>query len=110
MSKNFAHPKPRSLRSQDWFDNPNKIVDYGQTGRVMLTTLTRELFIPRFQPCERARIEGDETRHHRLRELPQMRHVEERIERQVDIALARVVIGPPVDGHRLVRDAGPEHY
>ena len=29
--------------------NPAQVMDYGQTGRVMLTTLTRELFIPRFQ-------------------------------------------------------------
>ena len=30
------------------FDNPDKVVDYGQTGRVMLTTLTKEFFMPRF--------------------------------------------------------------
>ncbi len=30
------------------FDDPWKVVDYGQTGRVKLTTLTKELFIPGF--------------------------------------------------------------
>ena len=30
------------------FDDPDKVVDYGQTGRVMLTTLTKEFFVPRF--------------------------------------------------------------
>jgi hypothetical protein len=43
------------------FDDPNKIADYGKTGRVRLTTLTRETFIPGFlerdegereAPCE----------------------------------------------------------
>ena len=29
-------------------DNPDRLVDYGQTGRVMLTTLTKEFFMPRF--------------------------------------------------------------
>ena len=30
------------------FDDYNKVVDYGKDGRVMLTTLTREMFVPRF--------------------------------------------------------------
>ena len=30
------------------FDDPTKVVDYGQTGRVKLTTLTKEFFIPGF--------------------------------------------------------------
>ena len=30
------------------FDAPEKVVEYGETGRVLLTTLTPELFIPRF--------------------------------------------------------------
>ena len=29
-------------------DDPSRTVDYGETGRVMLTTLTREFFMPRF--------------------------------------------------------------
>ena len=30
------------------FDNYDKVVDYGKEGRVMLTTLTKEFFVPRF--------------------------------------------------------------
>jgi len=29
-------------------DNPDQVVGYGQRGRAMLTTLTREFFVPRF--------------------------------------------------------------
>ena len=30
------------------FDDYDKVVDYGKDGRVMLTTLTKEMFVPRF--------------------------------------------------------------
>ena len=30
------------------FDDPRKVVEYGQTGRVKLTTLTKEFFMPGF--------------------------------------------------------------
>ena len=30
------------------FDDHDKVVAYGQTGRVKLTTLTKEMFMPRF--------------------------------------------------------------
>jgi hypothetical protein len=29
-------------------DNPDQVVGYGQTGRVRLTTLTKEFFVPGF--------------------------------------------------------------
>jgi len=45
----YYAPEPRAVVQVVDFDDPAKVVDYGQTGRVMLTTLTRELFIPRFQ-------------------------------------------------------------
>lgn len=45
----YYAPEPRAVVEVVDFDDPNKVVDYGQSGRVMLTTLTRELFIPRFQ-------------------------------------------------------------
>lgn len=45
----YYAPEPRAAVEVVDFDNPDKVVDYGQTGRVMLTTLTKELFIPRFQ-------------------------------------------------------------
>ena len=45
----YYAPQPRAVAQVVDFDDPDKVVDYGQTGRVMLTTLTKELFIPRFQ-------------------------------------------------------------
>lgn len=45
----YYAPEPRAVVEVVDFDDPNKVVQYGQSGRVMLTTLTRELFIPRFQ-------------------------------------------------------------
>ncbi len=44
----YHAPQPRAaLRVVD-FDDPTKEVGYGETGRVMLTTLTKEFFVPRF--------------------------------------------------------------
>jgi phenylacetate-coenzyme A ligase PaaK-like adenylate-forming protein len=45
---NYYAPQPRAVAQVVDFDNADKVVDYGQDGRVMLTTLTNELFIPRF--------------------------------------------------------------
>ena len=56
---NYYAPQPRAVIELVDFNDPNKIVGYGETGRVMLTTLTKELFIPRF-------LERDEGE----RELP----------------------------------------
>jgi phenylacetate-coenzyme A ligase PaaK-like adenylate-forming protein len=44
----YYAPQPRAVVQVVDFDNPDKVVDYGQTGRVMLTTLTKEFFMPRF--------------------------------------------------------------
>jgi phenylacetate-coenzyme A ligase PaaK-like adenylate-forming protein len=44
----YYAPQPRAVVQVVDFDNPDKVVDYGQTGRVMLTTLTKEFFVPRF--------------------------------------------------------------
>ena len=44
------------------FDDATKLVDYGETGRVRLTTLTQEFFMPRFlerDECERELPYGD---------------------------------------------------
>src|SRR6266481_2540513 len=63
----YYAPQPRAVAQVVNFDDPEKVVDYGQTGRVMLTTLTRELFIPRFlerdegereKPCEKYPWDG----------------------------------------------------
>ncbi len=57
----YYPPMPRAILEVVDPDNPTRIVDYGETGRVRLTTLTREFFMPRFlerdeaereRPCE----------------------------------------------------------
>jgi len=45
----YHAPQPRAVLQVVDFDNPEKEVEYGETGRIMLTTLTREFFVPRFQ-------------------------------------------------------------
>jgi phenylacetate-coenzyme A ligase PaaK-like adenylate-forming protein len=44
----YYAPQPRAVIEVVSFDDYDKVVDYGQTGRVRLTTLTRETFIPGF--------------------------------------------------------------
>ena len=51
---NYYAPQPRAVAQIVDFDDYNKVVDYGQEGRVMLTTLTNELFIPRFMERDEA--------------------------------------------------------
>jgi phenylacetate-coenzyme A ligase PaaK-like adenylate-forming protein len=44
----YYAPQPRAVIEVVDFDDSDKLVDYGQTGRVKLTTLTKEIFIPGF--------------------------------------------------------------
>jgi phenylacetate-coenzyme A ligase PaaK-like adenylate-forming protein len=44
----YYAPQPRAVVQVVRFDDPHVVVDYGQTGRVKLTTLTREFFVPGF--------------------------------------------------------------
>jgi phenylacetate-coenzyme A ligase PaaK-like adenylate-forming protein len=44
----YYAPQPRAVAEVVDFDSYDKVVDYGQEGRVMLTTLTKEFFVPRF--------------------------------------------------------------
>jgi phenylacetate-coenzyme A ligase PaaK-like adenylate-forming protein len=44
----YYAPQPRAVIEVVDPETTDRIVDYGQTGRVMLTTLTKELFMPRF--------------------------------------------------------------
>ena len=53
----YYPPHPRAVFEIVNPDNPEEVVDYGQTGRVMLTTLTKEFFMPRFLE----RDEGERT-------------------------------------------------
>ncbi len=57
----YYPPLPRAVFEIVDPDDPDTLVDYGETGRVILTTLTREFFMPRFlerdegeraAPCE----------------------------------------------------------
>ena len=44
----YYAPQPRAVIQVVDPDHTDRIVDYGGTGRVMLTTLTKEVFVPRF--------------------------------------------------------------
>jgi hypothetical protein len=44
----YYAPQPRAVIEVVDFTDPDKLVDYGQTGRVKLTTLTKEFFMPGF--------------------------------------------------------------
>jgi phenylacetate-coenzyme A ligase PaaK-like adenylate-forming protein len=54
----YYPPSPRAMIEVVDPDEPRRVVGYGETGRVRLTTLTKELFMPRFlerDECERER-------------------------------------------------------
>jgi len=44
----YYAPQPRAVAEVVAFDDPDSLVLYGQTGRIRLTTLTREFFVPGF--------------------------------------------------------------
>lgn len=44
----YYAPQPRAVAEVVDFDDPMKVVGYGETGRVKLTTLTHEFFVPGF--------------------------------------------------------------
>jgi phenylacetate-coenzyme A ligase PaaK-like adenylate-forming protein len=44
----YYAPEPRAVAQVVDFDNYDNVVDIGKTGRVLLTTLTKEFFVPRF--------------------------------------------------------------
>ncbi|HSF39419.1 MAG TPA: hypothetical protein VLT87_06470 [Thermoanaerobaculia bacterium] len=63
----YYPPSPRAVFELVDPKNPERTVEYGQTGRVMLTTLTRDFFMPRFlerdegeraEPIERSPWDG----------------------------------------------------
>lgn len=53
----YYPPSPRAMIEIVNPDKPNQVVGYGETGRVRLTTLTKEFFVPRF--LERDEAERD---------------------------------------------------
>jgi hypothetical protein len=44
----YYAPQPRAVAQVVDFQDYDKVVPVGQTGRVLLTTLTKEFFVPRF--------------------------------------------------------------
>ena len=53
----YYPPSPRAMIEVVDPDQPDHVVEYGQTGRVRLTTLTREFFMPRFLERDEAERE-----------------------------------------------------
>jgi hypothetical protein len=53
----YYPPSPRAMIEVVDPDAPDRVVDYGATGRVRLTTLTREFFMPRFLERDEAERE-----------------------------------------------------
>jgi hypothetical protein len=63
----YYGPQPRAVIEIVDFDNADRVVEYGQSGRVRLTTLTKEFFMPGFlerdegereAPCEKYPWDG----------------------------------------------------
>src|ERR1700691_489286 len=57
----YYPPAPRAMIEVVDPDNPSRVVGYGETGRVRLTTLTREFFMPRFLERDEAEREPSYT-------------------------------------------------
>ncbi|MBC8166845.1 MAG: hypothetical protein H7Y20_13370, partial [Bryobacteraceae bacterium] len=53
----YFPPCPRAMIEVVDFEDTTKLVGYGETGRVRLTTLTREFFVPRFLERDEAERE-----------------------------------------------------
>jgi len=53
----YYPPLPRAMVEVVDAANPERVVDYGETGRVRLTTLTKEFFMPRFLERDEAERE-----------------------------------------------------
>jgi phenylacetate-coenzyme A ligase PaaK-like adenylate-forming protein len=54
----YYAPQPRAVTEVVSFDDHNSVVNYGETGRVKLTTLTQEFFVPGFLERDEGEREG----------------------------------------------------
>ena len=54
----YYAPQPRAVTEVVEFDNTNQPVPYGATGRIRLTTLTEEFFVPGFLERDEGECEG----------------------------------------------------
>ena len=59
----YYAPQPRAVIEVVDFDAPDRLVDYGQTGRVKLTTLTKEFFMPGFLERDEGEREPPDERY-----------------------------------------------
>jgi phenylacetate-coenzyme A ligase PaaK-like adenylate-forming protein len=60
----YYAPEPRAVVEVVDFDDPMTVVRYGQTGRVKLTTLTKEFFMPGFLERDEGEREPETDRFH----------------------------------------------
>ena len=54
----YYAPQPRAVIEVVDFDDPGRPVAYGETGRIKLTTLTKEFFMPGFLERDEGEREG----------------------------------------------------
>jgi len=59
----YYAPQPRAVAQVMNFKNHDELVPYGQTGRVLLTTLTKEFFVPRFAERDEGEREPPSEKH-----------------------------------------------
>ena len=59
----YFPPAPRAMIEVVDPDEPTRVVGYGETGRVRLTTLTKEFFMPRFLERDEAEREPPCTKY-----------------------------------------------
>ena len=59
----YYAPQPRAVIQVVDADDTGRIVDYGATGRVMITTLTKEFFLPRFLERDEGERERPDERY-----------------------------------------------
>jgi len=60
---NYYAPQPRAVIEVVDFDDYNEVVPHGASGRVRLTTLTKELFIPGFMERDEGEREPPSTKY-----------------------------------------------
>jgi phenylacetate-coenzyme A ligase PaaK-like adenylate-forming protein len=59
----YYAPQPRAVAEVVDFKDYNRLVEVGQTGRVLLTTLTKEFFVPRFAERDEGEREPPSEKH-----------------------------------------------
>ena len=78
----YYAPQPRAVIEVVDFDDPDRVVGYGESGRVKLTTLTKEFFVPGLPGARRRRTRAAVQpvpvgRHQRREAVPRRRPVDD---------------------------------